>query len=152
MAPPPVFRPLRPGDAGRCAAVHSQAFASPWSPVDLREQIMRTDRIASGATEASGLLVGFAVSRFVGDEADLLTIVVDRKARKIGLATRLLGFHLSSLSGAHVGQVFLEVESQNVAAHRLYGKFGFQTINIRPAYYAAAGNTRSDAIVMRLVL
>lgn len=143
----PVIRPLALADALGCARLHAQAFALPWSAADFREQILRADRVMTGAWKG-GALVGFAASRFVAGEADLLTIVVDAANRRGGLATKLLGYHLSALSQQRVTSVFLEVDAQNVAATALYRHFGFRPVGERKDYYTREAG-RAEALVLR---
>jgi ribosomal-protein-alanine N-acetyltransferase len=145
----PTFRRLRPDDAEACARLHAQAFSSPWPAHDVQHQIESADRVASGASDAALALAGFVMTRVVKGEADLLTFVVDRKLRRKGIASGLMGFHLSTLVGMGVGAVFLEVEAENLAARRLYEKFGFASVGTRSGYYRQQRTTAADALVMR---
>ena len=149
MAPAPVFRTLRPADAAECARLHAQAFTPGWTARDLSEQLTRADRVATGAVRREPALAGFAISRAVAGEADLLTIVVDRATRQDGIGSGLLAHHLSALTNAHARAVLLEVEATNEAAQALYAKFGFVPVGGRKGYYGAG---RADALVLRLDL
>lgn len=149
MAPATVFRSLRPADAAECARLHGQAFTPGWTAADLHEQLSRVDRVATGAVRREPTLAGFAISRAVSGEADLLTIVVDRATRHGGVGSGLLARHLSALANAHVRTVLLEVEATNTAARALYAKFGFTPVGGRKGYYGAG---RADALVLRLDL
>lgn len=148
MKPMPVFRALRVSDAEECARLHAQAFTPPWSAQDFADQARRDDRVLTGVTLREPSLAGFAASRFVGGEADLLTIVVDRKARRTGLGAKLLTHHFSALTAARVTTVFLEVGATNDPALGLYERMGFARVGTRKAYYGGA-HGREDAIVLK---
>ena len=47
--------------------------------------------------------------------------------------------------------LLLEVRPSNAAAIRLYQRYGFERIGMRPGYYPAVGG-REDALVMRVAL
>ena len=146
MAGGTVFRVVRPADAPECARLHAQAFTPAWTVDDFREQASCADRVMTGAVRREPALAGFVVSRVVGGEADLLTIVVDHAARRGGIAGGLLSHHLSALAQARTRTVFLEVATDNVAARALYAHFGFMPVGARKGYYAGG---RADAAVLR---
>lgn len=152
MKPAPVFRSLRLSDAAECVRLHAQAFTPAWTAQDFADQIGRADRILTGVTRREPTLAGFAVSRFVAGEADLLTIVVDRTARRAGLGERLLVHHLAALTAARVTTVFLEVGATNDPALKLYDRMGFVRVGARKGYYEAGPRGREDAIVLRCEL
>ena len=143
-----AFRSLGGADAAACAAVHAQAFSPPWSAADFRDAAARGDRIGTGAVRGTAL-AGLVVSRFVGDEADLLTIAVARDTRRAGVATALLGAHFSALGQVRVARVFLEVGANNHAARALYAAFGFVAVGARPNYYGGNAPGGADALVLR---
>lgn len=95
-------------------------------------------------------LQGFVMSRRAADEAEILTIAVEPKARGGGLATALLGSHLSRLSRFGVSALFLEVDEANAPALALYRRFGFQQVGRRAAYYAKADGSRANALILKL--
>lgn len=92
---------------------------------------------------------GFALSRTVADETELLTIAVDPRHQRCGLGRALTTAWLQE-STAKIA--FLEVASDNVAARALYVALGFQNAGQRAAYYARKGAPAADAIVMRRAL
>ena len=144
-----TVRALRPDDSSECARLHAQSFASSWSEHDFRDQLAQRERILTGAMSRAPSLAGFACSRTIAGEADLLTIVVDRAARGRGVGNVLLGRHLSALAAVGVGTVFLEVAVDNVPALALYRRHGCEAVGARKGYYAGDGR---DAVVMRCAL
>ena len=97
----------------------------------------------------TGRVRGFAVSRLAADEAEILTIAVDRAWRGRGVGRDLLREHVSraALSGARA--MFLEVDQDNAAAIALYRRFGFVEVGRREGYYRRPDGKSATALVMR---
>ena len=99
--------------------------------------------------EVDGVIAGFLVARsaFEGDEItpaerEILNLAVDPSYRRQGIATALLSAELRRRA-TH----FLEVRQSNIAAQKLYAKFGFKEVGRRADYYSDPIET---AIVMSL--
>lgn len=112
--------------------------------------VLLLETIASKLDEG-GEPVGFAMTRRVADEEELLLIAVAPKWRQFGAATILLNQVLENAREAGVSQVHLEMRSNNPAIH-LYSKFGFQPIGLRKDYYVGADSCRYDALTMAIGL
>lgn len=85
--------------------------------------------------EEEASVQGFIVGRSVGEEWEIENIAVAGPARRRGLGTRLLGEFLNLARGRGAGAVFLEVRESNLAARRLYEKWGFVESGRRMRYY-----------------
>lgn len=147
---PSTIRPLRVDRAEECAAIHASGFAHPWPAGDFVSLLASASTIGSAALDpANGRLRGFAVSRLAADEAEILTIAVDRALRGHGVGADLLREHLSRalFSGAHA--IFLEVDEANAAALALYARNGFTKVGQRKGYYRRPDGDPATAIVMR---
>ena len=142
-------RPLSASAAPRCAALHAQSFATPWAAAEFERLLTSASVVADGIGEQSNLQ-GFVLSRRAADEAEILTIAVEPRSRGSGLATALLGAHLSRLSRLGVSELFLEVDEANAPALALYHRYGFQQVGRRPAYYAKADGSRANALILKL--
>jgi ribosomal-protein-alanine N-acetyltransferase len=88
--------------------------------------------------------VGFALSRKVVDEAELLLVAVDPEHRGAGVGRGLLGRVLADAAAAGVRRVHLEMREGNPAEH-LYDKFGFAEVGRRRDYYRGRDGQRLDA-------
>ena len=95
--------------------------------------------------------IGYAIVLNVLDESHLLDIGVVPAAQGQGLGRYFLGWLCERAKEHGADTFFLEVRPSNVAALRLYERFGFAEIGRRRGYYPAAEG-REDAIVMRLAL
>ncbi|MFW6324452.1 MAG: ribosomal protein S18-alanine N-acetyltransferase, partial [Desulfovibrionales bacterium] len=82
----------------------------------------------------------------VHDEMEIFNIAVEKTWRRKGLASRLLGFILQMNCKMGIKKCYLEVRESNLAARRLYEKFGFHAVGRRKGYYPDTGE---DAIIMR---
>ena len=139
--------------APRLAEIHAAAFARPWD-ADEFERLLTDRAVTADGLFPSGSDVpcGFALSRRVLDEAEILTVAIAPEARGRGHARALLLRHLDELARAGVRLVHLEVEEGNAPAIALYRRLGFQEIGRRPGYYARPDGTRRAAITMSLKL
>ncbi|CAH1678713.1 Ribosomal-protein-S18p-alanine acetyltransferase [Hyphomicrobiales bacterium] len=142
--------PLRPDHARAMAALHAEAFARPWSAADL--EAMTIDPMIVG----DGLFLGrdrqpsgFALSRAVLDEAEILTVVIARRHHGKGFGKTLLAAHLGRVMARGVTDIFLEVEEGNRPAIALYEAFDFLHTGRRESYYVKTDGRRVAAQLMR---
>ncbi|WP_076069062.1 GNAT family N-acetyltransferase [Sphingomonas montana] len=87
---------------------------------------------------------GFALSRVVIDEAELLLLAVRPADRRAGIGLALLEHvaHAARTRGAR--RLFLEVRSGN-PARGLYDAAGFRAVGTRQGYYRGRDGTAHDA-------
>lgn len=91
---------------------------------------------------------GFALTRLILDEAELLTLAVDPAHRRQGIGDRLMTDWLAHLKD-HAATAFLEVAADNAAALALYRRHGFAVVSTRRAYYRRAHMPDADAVIMQ---
>ncbi len=131
-------RPLEARDLDAVAALSARAFDDGWSAEELaREQAREVARVL--VAEADGAPVGYVVAWVVADEAEIVTIAVDRSARRRGAGCALVEAALVGAARAH-----LEVRADNAAARALYEGLGFTEVGRRVRYYADG----ADALLM----
>ena len=80
------------------------------------------------------MVVGFITATDLKETCDILSLVVDPKYRNKMVATNLLDYLISELD-ENLKLITLEVASKNIAAIKLYEKFGFEVVNVRKNYY-----------------
>lgn len=88
---------------------------------------------------------GFALTRTLAGESELLTLAVHPAHQSKGIGSALLD---RWLSGTNASKAFLEVAADNAAAIALYTRAGFQETGRRQAYYRRPDAPFADAIVM----
>lgn len=144
----PLLHPLKPDDLPAWWAIEQACFSHPWSERQLSAQLNHARNHCFGLFELNQL-VGFAVFSTVLDEAELLQIAIVPEQQGRGLAAELLSQSIRILQQADITRFMLEVRASNVAAIRLYEKFGFSEDGRRKGYYPTAGG-REDAVLMSL--
>ncbi|MGC1503490.1 MAG: GNAT family N-acetyltransferase [Sulfitobacter sp.] len=129
------------------SALHHAAFKTerPWSTAEFETLL------ASPYVTAFTVPHGFALSRTVAGESELLTLAVDPAHQRQGLGRHLAQTWLAAICDA-ASEAFLEVAEDNIAAHALYLSLGFAEVARRPAYYARKNTASAAAIVLRCVL
>lgn len=144
-----VIRDMTLADVPAVSALEQSLF-----PVDAWPVQMFFDELAQPETrrylvaEGPGGIVGYAGLMCIEPIADVQTIAVvpDREGRGIG--STLLTELIDEARRRRAADVLLEVRADNPRAQRLYLRFGFQQIHIRPRYYRDG----VDALIMRLPL
>ena len=96
-------------------------------------------------------LCGFAFSRAVAGEEELLLIAVDPDHRNKGVGSLLLNRIKQRALSENIEAIFLEVRSEN-PAEQLYRKHGFEKIGSRAKYYTGSDKSKHDANTYRLSL
>lgn len=94
---------------------------------------------------------GFAMTRTVMDEAELLLLAVVPDSRRTGIATALLRAVEADGRDAGVRQFHLEVRAGNDAV-KLYTRSGFAKVGERRNYYRGADLQAYDAHTYRKML
>jgi ribosomal-protein-alanine N-acetyltransferase len=126
-------RAIRPDDSGGVVAVTGESpEAAQWTPEMFRNEIPGE---RGWVAEERGEIVGFLVARMLGEEAEILNLAVTAKARRKGIATKLLVRASDEMTRAGAQSCFLEVRESNVVAKAFYTKMGFGAIGTRPRYY-----------------
>lgn len=126
------------------AALHRAAFVTEraWTAQEF-SSLLDTPHVHAFTTPH-----GFALTRTVAGESELLTLAVDPDFRRQGIAAGLLTDWLSTLEN-HAETAFLEVAADNHAACALYKRFGFAEVARRAGYYARHGKDAADALILR---
>ena len=90
-------------------------------------------------------VAGYGGMWLMVDEGHIITFAVhpDWRRQKIGERLLLAFLDLARDRGAH--EATLEVRLSNLPARRLYEKFGFRPVGLRPRYYSDNGE---DALIM----
>lgn len=94
-----------------------------------------------------GELVGFALSRMVLKEAELLLLAVKRGGQRRGVGRRLLERFILIATTRGAEKLHLEVRDGNHAVN-LYSNSGFSEVGRRKAYYVGRDGQVYDAITL----
>jgi [ribosomal protein S18]-alanine N-acetyltransferase len=148
VARPPVrlvIEAMRLADLPAVHEIERRSFSTPWPSHAYRTEL-ETNRLAHyRVIRVDGRVVAYAGIWLMVDEAHVTTFAVDPawRRRHLGEALLLAMMDLAIERGAR--EATLEVRLSNVAARRLYEKYGFRPVGIRPHYYS---DNNEDALVM----
>ncbi|WP_284976414.1 ribosomal protein S18-alanine N-acetyltransferase [Arthrobacter sp. efr-133-TYG-104] len=123
-------------------------------PVDAWPLQMFFDELAQPETrrylvaEVAGEIVAYAGLMCIEPIADVQTIAVVPEFEGKGIGSAILTELIHEARRRHAADVLLEVRADNPRAQKLYLRFGFEQIHIRPRYYRDG----TDALIMRLPL
>lgn len=136
---------MRVEDIPAVQEIERASFTAPW-PAHAFQQELEANRLARYVVAwADERIVGYAGLWQMVDEAHVTTFAVapDRRRQGVGevLLTELLG--IAESVGASVAT--LEVRVSNLPARRLYEKYGFRPVGVRPRYYT---DNNEDALIM----
>ncbi len=125
------------------AKIHKAAFIHErsWSAAEF-ETMLTQPYIQPFCTNG-----GFALTRTLAGESELLTLAVAPEQQRRGIARSLLTQWLK-ISSPLADTAFLEVAADNIGALNLYDSLLFQSSNIRRAYYTRKNAPAVDAILM----
>ncbi len=92
-------------------------------------------------------VVGFALSRAVAGEAELLLLAVRRSAQGKGVGKTLLEDFMNAARIRGATRLHLEVREGNHAV-TLYERAGFSLVGRRPNYYSGGDGRQHDALTL----
>lgn len=143
---------IREGDIAEVLDIERSSNPHPWTREHF-EDALRSGYLCLIARE-QGLIVGFAIVRFLVDDAELLLIAVHPSSRRSGVATLLLNSVIDRIASAGKSPLHLEVRAGNVGAIAFYESRKFVRTGLRKNYYpnGVHGNQREDALLMQLAL
>jgi len=145
------LRPMVEGDLDAVRHLEQIAYGTDaWTRRTLKDELVNgfSEYVVAelGSTAAdSAELAGFTGVWFMKDQLHLVTIAVDPKRRRLGIAARLLLRCFEWAVEAELPSIVLEVRASNDGAQAMYERFGFRRIGRLRGYYKDDGE---DAVVM----
>jgi ribosomal-protein-alanine N-acetyltransferase len=148
VARPPLKLRIEPMRLEDLAAVHQielASFRSPW-PANAYRSELETNRLASYlVARIDDQIVAYGGMWLMVDEAHITTFAVHPAWRRQRIGERLLLAFVDLAVDRHAREMTLEVRLSNAGARRLYEKYGFRPVGLRPRYYSDDGE---DALIM----
>jgi ribosomal-protein-alanine N-acetyltransferase len=150
---PIAIRRMEVRDIDRVREIDRHSFTLTWSEnsyvfeltqnVNSRLWVAEVTTLLTGNKKVAGILGAWMIL----DEVHIATLAVDPDYRQMHIGSQLLDYALfqAGKEGAVVSR--LEVRIGNMAAIKLYEKFGYYRVSIRPRYYVDNGE---DALLMDL--
>ena len=148
VARPPLklrIVPMQVADLPAIHAIERASFDSPW-PVDAYRSELQTNRLAQYlVAQVDDGIAAYGGMWLMVDEAHIITFAVHPAWRRQRIGERLLLALLDVALDGGAREATLEVRLSNLPARRLYEKFGFRPVGLRPRYYSDNGE---DALIM----
>jgi ribosomal-protein-alanine N-acetyltransferase len=129
-------------------AVHEiehASFRTPWPDDAYRSEIVGNRLASYLVVRAGDDVVAYGGIWLMVDEAHVTTFAVAPAWRRRRVGETLLLALLDLAIARHAREATLEVRLSNLPARRLYEKFGFRPVGLRPRYYSDNGE---DALIM----
>ena len=132
---------LRPAHRSEAAAIATMSRLQVeyglnwrWTPARIRQAIADKETMVLIAS-VDGVLEGFAVMKFRDEDAHLLLLAVQPKARRGGIGRAMLDWLEKSCRTAGIRHIRLEVRVANRPARRFYENQGYRLVSQVAGYY-----------------
>jgi [ribosomal protein S18]-alanine N-acetyltransferase len=136
---------MRLEDLPAVHAIEEASFTAPWPPHAYRSEL-ESNRLAHYLVARAGdAVAAYGGMWLMVDEAHITTFAVDPAWRRQRIGERLLLAFLDVAVDQGAREATLEVRLSNLAARRLYEKYGFRPVGLRPRYYS---DDHEDALIM----
>ncbi len=145
-----VFRRMTAADLPQVALIEQHAFPTPWSEDVFQYELNNASAVcmvAETAADEQNKVIGIVIIWVVLDEAHVATMAVLEAYRNQKIGQRLLASALLACQARGSQLALLEVRRSNLAAQKLYQRFGFEFVGERKGYYQ---DTHEDALLMTL--
>jgi ribosomal-protein-alanine N-acetyltransferase len=136
-------------DLAEVLAIENAIYSHPWTHGNFADSLRAGYQCWTWRSGAE--LIGYFVLLVAAGEAHLLNLSVAAVHQRGGHGSTLLREAMRLARGRGALHLFLEVRPSNDGAKRLYSRFGFRQVAVRPAYYPAHSG-REDALVLTLAL
>lgn len=145
--------PMVASDLDDVVRIEHAGHPSPWPRQVFAEELdrewARLDVVRERGADGHSRVVAFANYWLVKGEVHLLNIATHPERRRLGYGKMLMDRLMVFAEAEACDYLTLEVRRSNVAAIKLYERYGFSAVAVRPSYYV---DNREDALVMALEL
>jgi len=139
------IRPMIFDDLPSVQRIERASFSTPWPPQAYRQELASNRLAHYLVAVVRDEIVAYGGIWLMVDEAHITTFAVHPRYRRQKIAERLLLALLDLSADRRAREATLEVRLSNLPARRLYEKYGFRPVGIRPRYYTDNGE---DALIM----
>ncbi|BAI80977.1 ribosomal-protein-alanine acetyltransferase [Deferribacter desulfuricans SSM1] len=110
--------------------IEVEVYDDPWSLESFENELESSTSYVYVYEEEQ--IIGFVIYWDLGEEVEIANIAVKKSFQGKGVGRKLLDFVLNNTDALYY---YLEVESNNEKAIKLYTSFGFLEYNFRKHYY-----------------
>jgi ribosomal-protein-alanine N-acetyltransferase len=137
-----TFRHMKYSDIAQVIRMERELFSDPWSLESFLEDLRENDTSYSFVLDLGENIIGYAVCWYYFNELHIGNFAIHPDYQGKGIGSFFLERIFNTFSDYKAA--YLEVRENNLAAIRLYKKFGFKKAYHRKRYYSNGEN----AIVM----
>lgn len=141
-------------DIAEIMTIMADAFCPAFGEAWTRDQclgVLGLPRVWVSIARVDDQPAGFALSRTVVDEAELLLLAVRPQYRRAGVGTALVHRTMAVAIATGALKLHLEVREGNLA-HQLYNRVGFREVGRRRGYYRGVDGKMFDALSLSVQL
>ena len=142
---PIVIEEMTVDDVAAVQDVERASFPVPWPANAFRHELTQNKNARYIIAREGDRIIGYAGLWLMVDEAHITTFAVhpDQRRRRVG--ERLLVRIFEMAAALNAEWLTLEVRASNLAAQKLYEKYGFRRAGVRRRYYS---DNNEDALIM----
>ncbi len=138
-----IIRKVKPTDLVQIFTLEQSSFKHPYSQFYLAALVeLNSEKFF--VAEAEHKIIGYAVATLEGNTGHIISIAVHQEYRNRKIGTKLMLNLIEQLTVSGASTIRLEVQKDNIAAHKMYQKLGFQAAHMLKNYYAKG----EDGILM----
>jgi ribosomal-protein-alanine N-acetyltransferase len=138
------IRRMQSADLPRVVEIERACFGERWTLASFQNELSNTASTYFVAT-LDGEIIGYAGYWLILEESHVTTIGVDPRHQRKGYGELLMLDLIEHAARAGAKWITLEVRASNIAAQRMYEKFGFSSLGRRKGYYQ---DNNEDALIM----
>ena len=129
-----IIRKGKVSDLKSILKIEKKVYNKPyWNELMLKRLFNKNSNQIIWITEIKQKIVGFLIEQRCDDEINILNVAIDKSFQNRGLGKKLIGYLLRIIPNN--SSVFLEVNSSNFIARKIYSNLNFRNIDIRKSYY-----------------
>jgi len=132
-------------DVPEVAEIENLSFSTPWSEEAFKNEVLSNLSAKYVVAKIDGKVVGYGGMWIIVDEGHITNIAVHPEYRGMGVGNKIVDSIIILGRREGASAFTLEVRRTNIIALKLYRKYGFEPVGIRPKYY---GDNGEDAIIM----
>ena len=133
--PPHSVRRMRMADLNRIVEIELASFGDEAYDRKLFAEFFRKCGELFLVAEHDREVQGYMVTCIRGEQAELVSVAVDRAARRMGAASALMESTLRRLRRRGIARIGLMVRTTNDQARAFYERYGFEKVRRVPRYY-----------------
>ena len=142
---PVVIQDMTLDDIPGVQAVENASFPVPWPANAFKHELTQNRNARYVVARDGDRIVAYAGLWLMVDEAHITTFAVHPDARRRRIGERLLQRLFEIAHEMNAEWLTLEVRASNLAAQKLYEKYGFRRAGVRRRYYS---DNNEDALIM----